>query len=153
MLVRLYITSFFHFAHNVYGGDTALTGIESTPFRWEHSSDFCNADIDAEATIWSCFTWIPGFLKFHVIPLPLKFLFLVLWSPVRRLLFEMHKKVVLVLCQLDAVLSRKPRDVFATTRGAEARFSRSLALSRLHCNRNFFQDVGYWAKLVARRRG
>ena len=114
--------------------------------------DCCDADLDAEASLWTCMTWIPGFLKFHVIPLPLKFLFLVMWGPIRSLLFQLHKRLVLLLCQLDAVLSRKPKDVYVTSNGTEARFSRSLALSRLHCNRTAFQDMAYWAKLLTQKR-
>lgn len=109
------------------------------------------ADLDAEATFWSCMRWIPGFLKFHVIPLPLKFLFLVVWRPVRRLLFEVHKQLVLLLCRLDATLSRKPKDVFSTTNGTQARFSRGLALKRLHCNRTIIEDLTYWMKLVTQK--
>jgi hypothetical protein len=95
--------------------------------------------------------WIPGFLKFNVIPLPLKFLFLVLWSPARKLLFRAHKTLVLQCCKIDAMLGRKPEDVFEVTNGAEGRFSRSIAMSRLHGKRSALQDAGYWIKLVARK--
>lgn len=99
----------------------------------------------------SCIAWIPGFLKFYVVPYPLKFLFLVFWAPIRDILFAVHKRVVVQCSRFDAMLAGKPKDIWKTSGGAEARFDRRVFFQRLHGDRNFFQDLWYWAKLATRR--
>jgi len=109
------------------------------------------AERETGATVWSCITWIPGFLKFYVAPYPLKFLFLVLWAPVREILFAVHKRVVVQCSKVDAMFSGKPKDIFKTSGGAETRFDRAVFLERLHGKRNILQDLWYWAKLATGR--
>ena len=122
-------------------------------FLWQPAFQLCSSAAEREtgATILSCIAWIPGFLKYYVVPYPIKFLFMLLWLPVRHVLFNVHKRVVVQCCKVDAFFSGKPKDIFKTTHGAQTRFDRAVFLQRLHGERNLLQDLWYWANLAVRR--
>ena len=83
-------------------------------------------------TPWSYLTW--PFYRFHhdIYPLPLRFLNYLIGRAVRKPLYLLHRRYILLRCRFAALWSRQPRDVYSKSRGRRSRFSMRRALEWYH---------------------
>jgi len=88
------------------------------------------------------------FFKYHVVPIPIKFVFFLLSSALRSVLQALLKRYVLLSAQLDVRFDKsRQRTRFRESGGQECSFSRALALQRLHCRRSVAEDIKTWWQL------
>lgn len=130
-------------AYNMYRSREDIQ--ESTTRMW---LDIAEPERTAPVTVLSKLWYVLAFIKYHVIPLPIRYLFYAAACTVRRPLYRVHKATVLQLSRVDAVLGRVSKDRFRSSGGAECRFSRRIALQRFHGTRGVARDVVYWAKAL-----
>eukprot|EP00803_Ostreobium_quekettii_P002853 evm.model.scf_168.4 EVM.evm.TU.scf_168.4 scf_168:25366-26185(-) len=94
-------------------------------------------------TAWTAIAFVPVWLKFYMVPLPIKYVtYLVWWSLRTHLLYPAQKAWARVDVKMDAFLAR------VGSKSAHSTFSLGMALARLHGHVNPWQDLCYRFRLL-----
>lgn len=93
------------------------------------------------------FVQLMYWIRFQVVPLPIKFLIHTVLESLRGPLFQLHKRYVLACAKLDARISggaTHKATAFRDTAGRDAQFSRVITYQRYHGTRTIADDIKYW---------
>jgi hypothetical protein len=96
---------------------------------------------------WTLFVQLVYFIRFQVMPLPIKFLVHEVLESMRNPLFQLHKRHVLACAKLDARITggaTHKATAFRDTAGRDAQFNRVITLQRYHGTRTITDDLKYW---------
>lgn len=118
------------------------------------------AEIEKRWTVFSSLWWIVMEFKYFGTPPALRYLVYLLKRSVMQKVYEAHKALVLWQCKLDAYLGDRAKqqqeqrqeassstDVRSST-GSSSRFSRTMALRRLHLKNSPLGELLYYINLT-----
>jgi hypothetical protein len=81
------------------------------------------------------FAWPWAAMRFHIIPLPIRYICWLLACAIRSILYIPFRQYVLLTCRWEASRRNQPQDIYKRSGGKEARFSILDALYRFHGGR------------------
>mmetsp|Transcript_23784 Transcript_23784/g.56693 ORF Transcript_23784/g.56693 Transcript_23784/m.56693 type:complete len:204 (-) Transcript_23784:42-653(-) len=93
-----------------------------------------------EMTLWSVLMFVPMWIRFYVIPHPVRYAMFLLWSSAKPLIHSIRRSAVLAGARADALLSR---------RSGVPRFSLAEVLRRYHGKVSVWRRLYYRGSLLA----